>query len=49
MADTLKYKRILLKLGGEALSGVDGFGIDPTRAEDIAQRVAEVSFLQLVC
>jgi len=42
MADTLKYKRILLKLGGEALSGVDGFGIDPTRAEDIAQRVAEV-------
>ncbi|MFO7625585.1 MAG: UMP kinase [Anaerolineales bacterium] len=42
MADQLKYKRILLKLGGEALSGVDGFGVDPTRAEDIAQRVAEV-------
>jgi uridylate kinase len=42
MADKLKYHRILLKLGGEALSGVDGFGIDPTRAEDIAQRVAEV-------
>jgi uridylate kinase len=42
MADKLKYHRILLKLSGEALSGVDGFGIDPTRAEDIAQRVAEV-------
>ena len=42
MADSLKYSRILLKLGGEALSGVDGFGIDPTRAEDIARRVAEV-------
>jgi uridylate kinase len=42
MADSLKYRRILLKLGGEALSGVDGFGIDPTRAEDIAQRVADV-------
>jgi uridylate kinase len=42
MADILKYHRILLKLGGEALSGVDGFGIDPTRAEDIAGRVAEV-------
>ncbi len=42
MADTLKYRRILLKLGGEALSGVDGFGIDPNRAEDIAQRVADV-------
>ncbi len=38
----LKYKRILLKLGGEALSGTGGFGIDPTRAEDIASRVAEV-------
>lgn len=42
MAETLIYRRILLKLGGEALSGVDGFGIDPTRAEDIARRVAEV-------
>jgi uridylate kinase len=42
MAEALKYRRILLKLGGEALSGVDGFGIDPTRAEDIARRVAEV-------
>jgi uridylate kinase len=42
MADQLIYKRILLKLGGEALSGVNGFGVDPTRAEDIAQRVAEV-------
>lgn len=42
MADSLKYQRILLKLGGEALSGVDGFGIDPTRAEDIALRVADV-------
>jgi uridylate kinase len=42
MADTLKYRRILLKLGGEALSGVDGFGIDPNQAEDIAQRIADV-------
>jgi uridylate kinase len=38
----LKYHRILLKLGGEALSGREGFGIDPTRAEDIAKRVGEV-------
>jgi len=38
----LKYHRILLKLSGEALSGKDGFGIDPTRAEDIAKRVGEV-------
>ena len=38
----LKYKRILLKLSGESLSGESGFGIDPDRAEDIAQRVQDV-------
>ena len=26
------YKRILLKMGGEALAGKGGFGIDPNRA-----------------
>jgi uridylate kinase len=26
---TVKYKRILLKLSGEALAGEQGFGIDP--------------------
>jgi len=38
----LNYKRILLKLSGEALAGEDGFGIDPGRATDIALRVKEV-------
>ncbi|MDH5506048.1 MAG: UMP kinase [Anaerolineae bacterium] len=42
MAKTLKYKRVMLKLGGEALSGPQGIGIDPQRAEDIAQRVVEM-------
>jgi uridylate kinase len=42
MEKTLKYRRILLKLSGEALAGPQGFGIDPTRAEDIAERIAEV-------
>ena len=42
MADTPKYKRILLKLSGEALAGSNGFGIDPDKAETIAKRVAEV-------
>lgn len=42
MPDRPKYKRILLKLSGEALSGEDGHSIDPLRAEDIAQRVREV-------
>src|SRR5665648_110184 len=36
---TLKYKRILLKLGGESLSGEDGCGIDPLSAESIARRI----------
>jgi uridylate kinase len=37
--DGLKYHRILLKLSGEALAGDEGFGIDPRRALDIANRV----------
>jgi uridylate kinase len=40
--ESLAYHRILLKLSGEALSGESGIGIDPQRAEDIAQRVREV-------
>jgi uridylate kinase len=36
------YKRILLKLGGEALSGTTGLGIDPDRAEAVAGKVREV-------
>ncbi len=37
-----KYKRILLKLSGEALAGEDGFGINPTRATNIAEQVKRV-------
>ena len=40
--ETLAYHRILLKLSGEALGGVGGIGIDPIRANRIAQRVREV-------
>jgi uridylate kinase len=36
------YKRILLKLGGEALAGPQGFGIDPQRADEVAAKVLEV-------
>ena len=36
------YDRLLLKLGGEALAGPKGFGIDPQRAESVAQRIIEV-------
>lgn len=37
-----KYKRILLKLSGESLAGPGGFGIDPMRAENVAQRVKDI-------
>jgi uridylate kinase len=37
-----RFKRILLKLSGEALMGNTGFGIDPATLERIAGEVAEV-------
>ena len=39
------YKRILLKLGGEALAGKNGFGINPDRAEEVAEMVQRVRSL----
>ena len=39
------FERILLKLGGEALAGEDGFGINPSRAEYVAERVLQVRAL----
>ncbi|MBL8064204.1 MAG: UMP kinase [Anaerolineales bacterium] len=38
----LKYKRILLKLSGEALGGPSGYGINVEEAEAIAARIKEV-------
>lgn len=38
----IKYKRILLKLSGEALASKSGFGIDVAEAETIASRIKEV-------
>jgi len=42
MANELRYRRILLKISGEALAGPQGFGIDPQEAEQLAVRVKEV-------
>jgi uridylate kinase len=39
------YRRVLLKLGGEALAGSQGFGIDPVRADAVAAKVLEVKSL----
>ncbi|OOF25891.1 UMP kinase [Salinivibrio proteolyticus] len=36
------YQRILLKLSGEALQGNDGFGIDPTVLDRMAQEIKEL-------
>ncbi len=39
------YRRVLLKLSGEALMGTRSYGIDPVVADQIASEVAEVSRL----
>jgi uridylate kinase len=36
------YKRILLKISGEALAAGQGFGVDNTRVHEIAAEIAEV-------
>ncbi len=39
---SVRYKRILLKMGGEALAGPNGYGIDPIRATEVAQIVKDI-------
>lgn len=41
-SSAVAYKRILLKLSGEALAGPQGFGIDPDQADIIAGKVKEL-------
>jgi uridylate kinase len=38
----MAYKRILLKLSGEALMGKEGYGIDPDMMKEIAEQVKSV-------
>ena len=38
----LRYKRVLLKLSGEALAGDQGYGIDPLTITTIANEIKEV-------
>jgi uridylate kinase len=38
----IRYRRILLKLGGEALAGPQGFGIDPDMATQVATKVQQL-------
>ena len=39
----IKYKKILLKLSGEALAGDQGFGIDVQVVQKTAREIKEVS------
>ena len=40
-----KYKRILLKISGEALSGAAGHGFDPESLKSVAEQILEVAKL----
>lgn len=40
--DKPKYKRVLLKLSGEALAGTNGFGIDNATVENISKSIKEL-------
>ncbi|WNF35430.1 UMP kinase [Bacillaceae bacterium IKA-2] len=42
-----KYKRIVLKLSGEALAGDVGYGIDPIVIQSIAQQIKEIVALDV--
>ncbi|HLS07833.1 UMP kinase [Lentibacillus sp.] len=42
---TARYRRIVLKLSGEALSGKQGYGIDPQVIQSIASQIKEVAEL----
>ena len=41
----MKYKRILLKLSGEALMGTRQYGIDPVRLSEYAEEIKEIKNL----
>ncbi|QKS71406.1 UMP kinase [Paenalkalicoccus suaedae] len=41
------YKRVVLKLSGEALAGDQGFGIDPTMIQSIAEQIHELKELDV--
>ncbi len=45
--ETVKYKRILLKLSGEALAGEQGYGIDPDVINGIAAEIKDVIDLEV--
>ena len=43
---TTKYRRVLLKVGGESLAGPSGYGIDPDQAEELAGKIIAMRDLE---
>ena len=43
MAEQSKFKRVVLKLSGEAMAGEKGFGIDPLVVDSIARQIKDVT------
>lgn len=43
---TAKYRRVLLKIGGESLAEPNGFGISPHMAEEVAAKIQNVHNLE---
>ena len=43
--DELRYRRVMLKLSGEALAGEQGFGIEPKTIQSICRELAEAASL----
>ena len=43
----VSYRRVLLKLGGEALAGSRGFGIDPDKANQVASKIQQLRDLDI--
>ena len=43
--NNMEYKRVLLKLSGEALMGKEGYGIDPDTVSDVASQIKDVKEL----
>lgn len=43
MTHAYKYRRVLLKLSGEALMGEAGYGIDPKVVDELADQVKEIA------
>ncbi len=49
MTEEVRYKRILLKISGEAMQGEQGFGIDSRVVDRIADEIKEARDLDVEC